>query len=356
MGIIAVFLVCFFVYYNQISPIKKHGYSDLASRNILFSGNKSFVLSVNSSDTLNRAFEEGNYKEKYLSNYAKIKYQDQKHLIENINKLLDKGYSNSDVSLILAHGSDSDVTEFTKRERIKYLEEFYQFPYAKLKNYDRYVNYSDTTGENEKTSVIHVNLDMDKTEYEDSILVSKFSIDMLVNKYHHLDSEFEPDDLVLISPEYTDGDGDYYANKEAYNALIQMLKSAEVDGMQMQVNSAYRSYQNQLDIIEYYRKWYGDNYVNNYVSKAGYSEHQTGLSFDIGSKRKNIFAESEEYNWIMENCYKFGFIRRFTKKTEGITGFRSEPWHYRYVGKEIAKYIYENNITFEEYYVMFLDK
>jgi len=59
---------------------------------------------------------------------------------------------------------------------------------------------------------------------------------------------------------------------------------------------------------------------------------------------------------MLENAYKYGFILRFTKKDEDITGFRSEPWHYRYVGEDIAKYIHEEDITFEEYWAMFLDK
>ena len=101
---------------------------------------------------------------------------------------------------------------------------------------------------------------------------------------------------------------------------------------------------------------YGQNYVDKYVAKPGYSEHQTGLSFDIGSRKVNVFANSKEYLWMLDNAYKYGFILRFKKKYENITGFRNEPWHYRYVGKDIAKYIYENDMTLEEYYAVFLDK
>lgn len=355
IGVVMVLvLACFLVYFKKINTFTKLGYSKVSARKILFSKNKDYVLSVGKNETLNAAFESEDFLEKYLNNYAKIKFYDHKHLIKNINLLLDKGYSNSDVSIILAHGDDSEVTAFTKRERIKYLEEFYQYPYAKLANYDRYVAYADLTGEDEKITVIHVNLNMDKEAYTDAILVDDFSYDMLVNNYHSLDEKFLPDELVEIPKKYTN-DEDFQANKTALNALIQMFESAKLDGLEMFVNSAYRSYDEQVEVAEFYRKWYGDNYVEKYVAKPGFSEHQTGLAFDVGSTSSAVFAKSEEYKWMQENAYKYGFIKRFYKKVENITGVKEEPWHYRYVGRDIAKYIHENNISFEEYYVMFLD-
>ena len=349
-----VFIIGFFIYSKQLNKYTSMGYSKEASKRILFSDNKDYILSVGENKTLNAAFESDDLKEKYLNNYAKIKYQNHENLIRNINLLLDKGYSNSDVSVILEHGNDKEVYDFSKRERVKYLEEFYQYPYAKLQNYDRYIAYTDLTGEDEKTTVIHVNLDMDKEIYVDTTLVTEFSEDMLVNKYRYLSEDYEPDDLVDIPLQYTEGE-EMKTSKVSLNALTQLIEAAKIDGMQIVVNSAYRSYQDQVDISEFYRKWYGDNYVNNYVARPGFSEHQTGLAFDLGSATVDVFANSSEYKWMQENAYKYGFIMRFYKKAELITGFKSEPWHYRYVGKEIAQYIHENNITFEEYYVMFLD-
>lgn len=349
-----VLLIAWIIYSKQISKFTSIGYSKEASKRILFSDKKDYVLSVGENKTLNAAFESDDLKDKYLSNYSKIKYQKHKNLIKNINLLLDKGYSNSDVSIILDHGTDQEVYEFSKRERVKYLEEFYQYPYAKLQNYDRYIAYTDATGEDEKTTVIHVNLNMDKEIYVDTVLVSDFSEDMLVNKYRHLSQDYEPDDLVTIPSQYTNGE-EMKTSKISLSALTQLIEAAKLDDMNIVVNSAYRSYQDQVDIAEFYRKWYGDKYVNNYIARPGHSEHQTGLAFDLGSATENVFRDSKEYEWMQENAYKYGFIMRFYKKGEVITGFKSEPWHYRYVGKEIAKYIHENNITFEEYYVMFLD-
>ena len=352
--VLGIFLVAFFFYSSQIASLTRLGYSKEASRNILFQFKKDYVLSVGENKTLNAAFESDDYKEKYLDQYSKIDYQNHEHLIQNINTLIKKGYSNSNISMILAHGSDRDVRDFAKRDKINYLEEFFSLPYAKLRNYDRYVDYSNETGEDDETTVLAVNLDMDKEDYKDSIVVKKFSTDMLVNKHRSLEKDYEPDDLVSIDSEYAADDTQKGA-RVAVNAFISMYEAAKKDGYDLVINSSYRSYQDQVDICDTYRDLYGENYVTNFVAKPGFSEHQTGLSFDIGSRNSNVFAESEEYEWIQENAHKYGFIQRFPEKYEAVTGFRAEPWHYRYVGKKIAKYIYENDIPFEEYYAMFLD-
>ena len=140
VGILLFIVLGIFLFYkNQISQITKYGYSYEAAKNILFSKNKNYVLSVGENKTLNCAFESTDLVDKYLDNYSKIKYVSHKHLISNINKALDLGYSNSDINIIFSHGDDEDAINFLKKERIKYLEEFFSFPYAKLKNYDRYV-------------------------------------------------------------------------------------------------------------------------------------------------------------------------------------------------------------------------
>ena len=114
---------------------------------------------------------------------------------------------------------------------------------------------------------------------------------------------------------------------------------------------------NEYSIYNKYANEDGIKDADSYSARPGFSEHQTGLAFDIGSRKKKVFAESDEYNWMKENAWKYGFIERFTKQYEPITGFKSEAWHYRYVGQEIATYIYEhNNMSLEEYFVIFLDK
>ena len=352
--VILVFLGMFLFYSYQVKDVSKLGYDKEASKNILLLGKKDAIKSYEYSDTLNAAFKSKYYKDANLDSYSKIKYQDQKNIIKNINTLIDKGYSNSNISLILAHGNDDDVSEFAKRDKIKYLEEFYSLSYAKLKYYDRYVKYSSETGEDEETTVLFVNLSMDTDDYVNPVKTSAFSIDMLVNKHYKLDEDFVPDDLVEFDQEYCNDDVQE-GNREAVVAFKNMYEAAKKEGLGLVINSSYRSYQDQENICNTFKDLYGEGYVTKYVALPGFSEHQTGLAFDIGSTSSKVFAESKEYEWMKENAYKYGFILRFTKANAYITGFRSEPWHYRYVGKKVAKYIYDNNISLEEYYAEFLD-
>ena len=356
MGIILLVLLGLFLFYlKQINDLTRLGYSKVASRNILFSFKKDYVMSLGENKTLNKAFESKDYVEDNLEFYRKIKYVNHKNLIKNINKLLEVGYSPNDINIIITHGSDDAVERFSKREKIKYLEEFFSISYAKLDNYDRYVNYSMETGEDEDLTVLYVNLDLDLNDYENSVEVKDFSLTMLVNKHRHLNEDFEPNDLVKIDSDYASSD-DLYCSRLALNAFKKMSEAASKEGYSIIINSAYRSYQDQVDLSNLYLRTYGQNYVDKYVAKPGYSEHQTGLAFDIGSLNTNVFANSKEYVWMKDNAHKYGFIERFQKKYEGITRFRSEPWHYRYVGVDVATAIHDEDMTLEEYYMMNLDK
>ncbi|MBQ3307475.1 MAG: M15 family metallopeptidase [Bacilli bacterium] len=354
--ILCLCLGVFLFYQKQISDLTKLGYSKIASEKILFSKHKDYIMKLGENKTVNKAFESEDYIEDNLDNYSKIKYFDQKDLISNINKLLEIGYSNSDINIILSHGTNESVTEFTKHERVHYLEEYFEYDYAKIENYDRYVNYSDQFGSSEEDTIIYINLNIDKEDYVDPFIVEEFSIDMLVNRHRSLKEDYVPSDLVTVDSKYASSN-DCQSSRIAYNAFIEMYNKAESEGYQLVINSAYRSYQDQLDIIDTYRNAYGQSYVDKYVARAGFSEHQTGLAFDIGSRNSNIFADSKEYEWMLQNAHLFGFVLRYDKRYEDITQFRYEPWHYRYVGKEIAKYLYEhNNMSLEEYYVLFLDR
>ncbi len=356
IGFILLIIIGLFIYYRyEMNSLLELNYSEKASKNILFSFKKKEVVAIGENKTLNAAFESDLYNEKYFDRYSRIEYQNQDNLIRNINTLIKKKYTNSEISIILSHGNDSDVTEFSKRDKVRYVEEFFTYDFAKLSLYDRYVNYSNVTGDDEETTVIYVNLDMDKTPYEEATEVKDFSINMLVNKHFKLDENFVPKDLVKVNKKYTD-DEDVKLNQETYNAFIELYNAASNEGLGLVINSAYRSYQDQVEINEFYLKNYGQNYIDKFVAKPGFSEHQTGLCFDVGSTTSNVFANSKEYPWMLENAYKYGFIQRFPSEYEDITGFRSESWHFRYVGKKAAKEIHDNDMSYEEYYARFLMK
>ena len=294
--VIAIILGLFMFYRSNINDLKKLGYSEKASRNILLKFKKKEVLQLGKNKTLNKAFESKDYNEKNFTTYPKIQYQNQKHLIKNINTLIKKGYSNDQISMILSHGDDNDVTEFAKEKKVRYLEEFYSLDYAKLKYYDRYLEYMDNSREDEETTVLLVNLDMDKDEYKDPITVKEFSYTMLVNKHRGLTEKFTPKDLVKITKPYTTVEG-LKANRTAYVAAKKMIDDAKKEGYNLTINSSYRSYKDQEEITKTYQQLYGDAYVEKYVLKPGFSEHQTGLGLDIGSTDTNVFANSDEYTW-----------------------------------------------------------
>lgn len=354
-GVIVCLFITIFVFFQvQIHELTKLNYSKNAAREILFRFKKKDVVKIGKNKTLNKAFESQFYQEKNFNTYSKTKYQNHKDLIQNINRLVKLGYTNDEVNMVLSHGNNQDVKNFIKRGKVKYLEEFYTISYAKLRNYDRYVSYMNSSREDEETSVLHVNLGLDHENYKDYQEVEDFSYTMLVNKHYKLKEEFIPSQLITIEKDYTSEKG-IKANKKAMIYAKKMMKQAKKQGYQLIINSAYRSYQDQEEIVNTYKELYGDNYVEKYVLQAGFSEHQTGLGFDFGSTDSKIFINSDEYKWMEENCYKYGFIHRFKSSYEDITGIKSEAWHYRYVGVKAAKYIYENDITLEEYYAKFLD-
>ena len=174
---------------------------------------------------------------------------------------------------------------------------------------------------------------------------------ILVNKENKLNSDFKPDNLVEVKECSL---GNFYLEEETATAYEYMCLNLIDEGLNISINSAYRSYEEQEKLYDDYLKLYGKSYVNKYVAVPGYSEHQTGLALDLESLDCDIFKNSKEYRWIKNNAYKYGFILRYQEGKENITGYKAEEWHIRYVGKNAAEYIYKNDITFEEYYDLFI--
>lgn len=142
-----------------------------------------------------------------------------------------------------------------------------------------------------------------------------------------------------------------------YNAFNAMRFDAKREGYDFYISSAYRSYATQKSIYEKAVKNEGSEFAERQVAKPGCSEHHTGLAIDITNNdivegKYKKFNHTPEYSWIINNCYKYGFIERYKKGKEKITGYDWEPWHFRYVGVDAATIIHEKNIVLEE----FLDK
>ena len=176
---------------------------------------------------------------------------------------------------------------------------------------------------------------------------------ILVNKENKLKSNFKPENLVKIENCSLEN---FYLEEETAKAFEQMCIDSINEKLSISIASAYRSYEEQKELYNTYLKLYGKAYVDKYVALPGHSEHQTGLAIDLESLKCDIFKKSKEYLWIKDNAHNYGFIIRYPEGKEKITGYSAEAWHIRYVGKKIAQYIYNNNLTFEEYFNLYLNQ
>jgi D-alanyl-D-alanine carboxypeptidase len=174
---------------------------------------------------------------------------------------------------------------------------------------------------------------------------------ILVNKENPLTSSYKPDSLVKLNIPFSDSasDEERYMKSESSEAIEELFNCAQKEGIKLLGMSAYRSYDLQKDI--YYSKIIavGKKEADRYVAKPGKSEHQTGLAIDVTNEDRWFVKSAKEAQWLAENAHNYGFILRYTENKENITGVAYEPWHIRYVGKESAKKIYEEQITFEEF-------
>ena len=137
-------------------------------------------------------------------------------------------------------------------------------------------------------------------------------------------------------------------DKTANAALQQMIDAAKQDGISLFIKSGYRSYETQRGLYNNYVARDGVAAADRYSARAGHSEHQTGLAFDLNSLEQS-FGETPEGKWLAANCHKYGFIIRYPKDKENITGYMYEPWHVRYLGVDVATKVFESGKCLEEY-------
>ncbi len=272
---------------------------------------------------------------------------------------MEVGYSKEEATKLIEKLPNEKLDQILTK---KYNENYYQIvnqKYYKEKNFDKYIEYKEY---HEKTSFedviaivnVHANAgwynETFKTNTNDNYL-------MLVNKFNYLENDYERIDLQNVSLQYS------YAGNKAASIVIENFENMrnEVEkelGVRLMINSSYRSYKSQEEIYNEYKK-ISLKYADSYAARPGFSEHQTGLAIDITSlehKTAKEFKESEEYAWLKENCYKYGFVLRYPENKEHITGYNTESWHFRYVGNKAAKIVHDENITFDEYYAFYIEK
>ena len=182
----------------------------------------------------------------------------------------------------------------------------------------------------------------------------------LANREILLPKDFVPDPLMVMKNRNNGGvnkasSSEMKLHETAGNALIEMFEAALTQDITLYLKSAYRSYQTQATM--YYNRLESNNGKDDgWVTPAGASDHQTGLGCDVVPREwrdramNEDMAEEEECQWMAEHCAEFGFILRYPADKEDITEINYEPWHLRYVGKEVAAYIMDNGLCLEEFH------
>ena len=356
-----IIVIILIIVIEIVNPIKLYNKYQLRNLNynetsvdiILKNGLKKEVLDVGFNKTLDIVFQSNDFNSKYFDIYKKLNYYELDDYTKNVNKLIDKGYSAYDINNILKSANNESLKAFIEKDYIENVSKFLEIDFSILSNLDRYIEYQNKHNIDKELVVIYVNIGLDKNYYEDTTETDKFSYDMLVNKYNGVTKEFVPENLVEVPSEYGKNQK---LNEETLKAFIKMSNDCMAEtGNKLLVRSGYRDFQEQERTYNSYLKTYGKTYAENYVTHPGFSEHHTGLAIDIKAESSDVFASSKESKWTYFNAYKYGFILRYTKEYENITGIKYESWHFRYVGETIATYIHDNPMTYEEYYIRFLN-
>lgn len=172
-------------------------------------------------------------------------------------------------------------------------------------------------------------------------------INILIDKKNKLSKFYEPNDLVEIEEFIS-------LRKEAAEAFKELLKEAHKNNIYIYPFSGYRTFKKQRSIYKKYVNKDGIEKADTYSARPGHSEHQTGLAVDVRSQNLTDNITEEDYEWLLNNAHKFGFIIRYPKGKEDITGYIEEPWHLRYLGVLLANEVYNSNLTFDEYYTKYI--
>ena len=183
------------------------------------------------------------------------------------------------------------------------------------------------------------------------------SLWVVVNKGRQLPSSYIPSDLSVpdVPLRFSSSSDEMHLRADAAQALKQMFTSAAKTKIYLRLASGYRSYYSQSSIYSREVKNYGQTQADNQSARPGHSEHQTGLAADLepSDRRCEIadcFVQTNEGKWLAANAHRYGFVLRYPSGKEDITGYKHEPWHFRYVGKELAIQIKQTGKTLEQFF------
>lgn len=317
------------------------------------------------SKTLEEAVLQDVFNEEYFNDYFDITYVENLTSVSDINTLLDLGYTSNEINTFYEK-IPSSINVIINNEYNNNILNYITLDYFNEENLDRYIKYDnneDKLNSVYDTSVINnnytyedtvtfVNAYLDKDYYTNDINISNEeanNIDVIVNKYYKLNSNYEPSDLNKINSKYSSGNNQRL-RKEAATKFEEMAQNALDNGLKIYAGSTYRSYSYQLGLYNRYVLKDGFAEAETYSARAGYSEHQLGLAVDILNGKWAYLSETDkEYTWLIDNSYKYGYILRYPRGKEYVTGYVFEDWHFRYLGIELATKVYESGLTYDEY-------
>ena len=289
-------------------------------------------------------------------------YNDYKYKQTFEYKLLEKEYKIDEVNILLNKLKDNEIEDILNRDYINNLSNIVNEKYFLYKNLDRYITYyKKDPGVSLSNIISLVNTNRDGEYYGDTKNAdTSKDILVLVNKYYFLDEDYEPSNLTNISSTYAfEGN---ILREDVFEHYKAMYNEAKAHDINLVINSSYRTFKDQENVWTARKNAYGTKSADSYAARPGFSEHQTGLALDINEypTSESDFENTDSFKWLQEHAHEYGFILRYPKSTddkpyEDITGYSYESWHYRYVGKDIATKIKNENITFDEYYAFYLE-
>lgn len=271
-------------------------------------------------------------------------------------KLEKAGYNDKEITTITKKLKENEIDQLLEMKYNKLYDDFINEKYFMFKHLKTYVDYYTEDSDQTIThAVAMVNVGANKDHYTDvkKTDTSKDEL-ILVNKYNQLPKDYAPEDLTDISVQYCYGDNE--VSNEVYQKYISMYNAAKEEDLYLIITSAFRDYEFQDQLWNQYAKSQGEEWADSVAARAGHSEHQTGLTLDIVTYNSNMneFENTDEFKWLQKHAHEYGFIMRYPKDKEDITGYDYESWHYRYVGVETATKIHELGITYDEYYAYYL--
>jgi len=264
--------------------------------------------------------------------------------------LAELGYTAEESAALCAALSPEGLVRLAGLPLCSRLAQYAALPYFREEDLERYLAYGEAHPELDAQDVVtYVNIGLDRAYYTEIDTVEQPDrTDVLVNKYHTLGSGYTPE-LVRMDPAYTTRSADYL-QPEAYEWFVKMADAAREEGLRLRSVSAYRSYATQRSLFNGYAARSGAASAERYSARPGHSEHQTGLAMDINVASTSAhFERTREYQWLTEHCWEYGYILRYPQEDTPITGYIFEPWHYRYVGVELAGQIRDSGLTYDEF-------